>query len=126
MLSPKKFGLCRMSSPGMGTEGFKIEIGHVTHDSIGNFIKMKKYALGKQKGENKPSKLENRIEAPTSVATRLNVGCHNVGDFFDKRSVIIVWKKDIFCVIFSCFFFNSLTLCPKKNDSMSADLMSFF
>jgi hypothetical protein len=48
-----------------------------------------------------------------------NVGCHNAGDFSEIRSVIFVWKKDRLCVIFFPFFFNSLTLCRKK-DTMSA------
>jgi hypothetical protein len=46
------------------------------------------------------------------MATRLNVACHNVGDFSDSRSrsVIFVWKKTYFVSFFSRFFLNSLTL----------------
>jgi hypothetical protein len=48
--------------PRLDTGGFKNEVGHVTCQSNRNFIYMKKkYALGGQKGENKPSDLKNGI-----------------------------------------------------------------
>jgi hypothetical protein len=53
VLSPKKFGIRRI--PRLGNEGLKNEIGHVTHQSIGNFIWMKKiYTFGGQKGKKGP------------------------------------------------------------------------
>jgi hypothetical protein len=52
----------------------------------------------------KLARFEERAERVGKLAPRLSVGCHNVGDFFDSRSVIFVWKKDRLCVIFSAFF----------------------
>jgi hypothetical protein len=51
VLNPKKIGIRR--KPRLGTERLKNEIGHVTHQSIGNFIQMKKiYTFGGQKVKN--------------------------------------------------------------------------
>jgi hypothetical protein len=66
VLNPKKIGI--RWSPRLGTERLKIEIGHVTHQSIENFIKMKKiYTFGGQKGKNKPSEPKNGIYGPKSL-----------------------------------------------------------
>jgi hypothetical protein len=65
VLSPK-FGIRR--KPRLGTERLKNEIGHVTHQSIGNFIQMKKiYTFGGQKVKNRPPEPKNQIWGPKSV-----------------------------------------------------------
>jgi hypothetical protein len=67
VLSPKKFGIRQI--PRLGTERLKNEIGHVTHQSIGNFIYMKKiYKIYlRQKGKNRPPEPKNGIWGPKSV-----------------------------------------------------------
>jgi hypothetical protein len=66
VLSPKKFGVRRI--PRLGTGRLRNEIGHVTHQSIGNFTwSKKKYTFGGQKCENRPSEPKNGIWGPKSV-----------------------------------------------------------
>jgi hypothetical protein len=51
-------------NPWAGHWGIKNEIGHMTHQSIGNFEYMnKEHTLGGQKGESKPSEPKNGIFA---------------------------------------------------------------
>jgi hypothetical protein len=58
VLSPKKFGIRRIPSLGIG--GLKNEISHVTH-----FISMKKICIFRgQKSENKPLQPKNGIWGP--------------------------------------------------------------
>jgi hypothetical protein len=59
VLSLKKFGI--RQKPRLGTERLKNEIGHVTHQSIRNFIQMKKiYTFG-------PPEPKNGVWGPKSV-----------------------------------------------------------
>jgi hypothetical protein len=66
VLSPKNFGIRRI--PRLGTGRLKNEIGHVTHQSIGNFIYMKKiYTFRGQKGEIRLPEPNNGIWGPKPV-----------------------------------------------------------
>jgi hypothetical protein len=58
--SPKKIGICWISR--LSTGELKNEIGHVTHQSIGNFIKMKKvYTFRGPKSKNRSPQPKNGI-----------------------------------------------------------------
>jgi hypothetical protein len=68
VLSPKKFGIRRI--PRLGTERLKNEIDHVTNQSIGNFIQMKKiYTFRGRKGKNRPPEPKNGIWGQKPVWT---------------------------------------------------------
>jgi hypothetical protein len=63
ILSPKNFGTPQISR--LGTWGLKSEIGHVTHQSIGNLIQAKKiYTF---RGVNMHPEPKNGIWSPKSV-----------------------------------------------------------
>jgi hypothetical protein len=54
--------------PKLGTGRLKNEIGHVTHQSIGNFVK-KIFTFRGQKGKNRPPEPKNGIWVPKLVCS---------------------------------------------------------
>jgi hypothetical protein len=108
------------AGPRLGTGRFKKEKGHVTYQSIGNFVLMKKtYTLRSKKGEHKPSQPKNGTWAPKSVWS-CDIRVIHISNFYQMFQSLKLFLEDYvpkkrYYLDRNLKFINSLKLSSKSS-----------